>query len=70
MRRYITLALVSLLALSSCLQREPTGVQRRPFQARLFVRADLSGTLIATVVLEVTAPDIVTPLVFAKVLGW
>jgi hypothetical protein len=32
--------------------------------ASLVVRADLSGTAVATVVVEVTAPDITTPLVF------
>jgi hypothetical protein len=60
MRIRITVTLASLLALSSCSQTvgpETTG-------ATLFVRADVSGTAVATVVVEVTAPDLPTPLVF------
>jgi hypothetical protein len=64
MRRRITAALVSLLALSSCLPHEPTGTEGRADQARLLVRADLTGTAIAMVVVEVRAPDIPVPLVF------
>ena len=64
MRRRIAAALVSLIALGSCLPRDPAGPEGRAVQASLLVRADLSGTPIATVVVEVTAPDIATPLVF------
>jgi len=64
MRRRIAAALVSLIALGSCLPREPAGPGGRGADARLLVRADVSGTPIATVVVEVTAPDIPTPLVF------
>ena len=64
MRRWLTPALVSLLALSSCLQREPMGTEEGGRQATLSIRADLTGTPVATVVLQVTAPDIAVPLVF------
>jgi glucose/arabinose dehydrogenase len=60
----ITAALGSILALSSCLPGAPAGPDGRAEQAILLVRADLSGTLVATVVVQVTAPDIATPLVF------
>ena len=64
MRRLITATLLSLIAFGSCLQREPAGVEGRAVQTTLFIRAALTGTTVATVVVEVTAPDIVTPLVF------
>jgi uncharacterized protein YjdB len=64
MRQRIAAALVSLIALGSCLPRDPAGPEGRAVQASLLVRADLSGTPVATVVVQVTAPDIVTPLVF------
>ena len=54
---FASFALASLLAFASCTQR---GVVE-PFQtgaATLVIRADLSGTAVATVVVEVTAPDI------------
>ena len=51
-----------MLALGSCVGHEPTGSP--PAQTTLIVRADLSGTAVATVVVEVTAPDIPTPVVF------
>src|SRR2546427_12996163 len=56
--------MVSLLALGSCLPSEPTGSRSRPAETTLLVRADLSGTTVATVVVEVTAPDIAARLVF------
>jgi len=59
-----TAALISILAVGSCLPREATGPEGGSGQARLLVRADVSGTAIATVVVEITAPDIATPLVF------
>jgi len=60
----IATALGAILALSSCLLREPTGPDGRAEQAILLVRADVSGTLVATVVVQLTAPDIPTPLMF------
>ncbi len=56
--------LVALLALGSCLPSEPTGSRPRPAETTLLVQADLSGTTVATVVVEVTAPDIPATLVF------
>jgi len=64
MRLRMTAALVSLLALSSCLQHESTAPEARAVQTTLFIRANLSGTPVATVVVRVTAPDIATPLTF------
>jgi hypothetical protein len=64
MRWRIAATLVSLVALGSCLLREPAGPEGHAVQASILVRADLSGTVIALVVVEVTAPDIATPLVF------
>jgi collagenase-like protein with putative collagen-binding domain/uncharacterized protein DUF6298/Big-like domain-containing protein len=64
MRRLLTATLLSLIALGSCLPREPAGVDGRAVQTTLFIRAALTGTTVATVVVEVTAPDIPTPLVF------
>jgi len=57
-------ALVSTLALGSCLGREPTDSPPRPPEARLLLRADLSGTAVATLVVEVTAPDVAPALLF------
>src|SRR3989475_5482034 len=56
--------MVSLLALGSCLPSEPKGSGSRLAETTLLVRADLSGTTVATMVVEVTAPDIATTLVF------
>jgi hypothetical protein len=63
-RLRIAAALGSILALSSCSPRQPAGPDGRGEQATLLIRADISGTLVATVVAQVTAPDIPTPLVF------
>jgi hypothetical protein len=58
-RAIVTLA--PLLILASCNPgTPPTGND----QAQLVIRADVSGTAVATVVVEVTAPDLTTPLVF------
>jgi hypothetical protein len=51
------------MALGSCVSREPAGVDGAA-RATLFIRAALTGTSVAMVVVEVTAPDIATPLVF------
>jgi len=64
MRRPITATLLSLIALGSCLSREPTGTDGRGVQTTLLIRAALTGTTVAMVVVEVTALDIPTPLVF------
>ena len=56
-------ALVSVLGLASCLS-EPADSGRRPPDARLLLRADLSATTVATLVVEVTAPDISPALLF------
>jgi hypothetical protein len=62
-RLWLGLALVSTLGLASCLS-EPTDSGPRPPEARLLLRADLSGTAVATLVVEVSAPDIIPPLLF------
>ena len=64
MRRPITATLLSLITLGSCLSREPTGTDGRGVQTTLLIRAALTGTTVAMVVVEVTALDIPTPLVF------
>ena len=51
-----------MVAMGAC--SEPTGSGRRPVDASLLVQADLSATAVMTVVVEVTAADIPTPLVF------
>ena len=58
----VTLALPLLLA-ASC-DRQPTGPTMFEEGAPLLIRADVSATLINTLVVEVTAPDITTLLVF------
>ncbi len=63
MRRLITATLL-LIACSACLSREPAGVDGSAVQTKLFIRAELTGTSVAMVVVEVTATDIPTPLVF------
>ena len=62
-RLWVGLALVSTLGLASCLS-EPTDSARQPPEARLLLRADLSATTVATLVVEVTAPDISPGLLF------
>jgi len=54
-------ALATLLALGSCIPSDPTGP---PARVALLVRADVSGTPAASLVAQVTAPDIAPPLVF------
>jgi hypothetical protein len=63
-RLWLTAALVSTLGLGSCLQSVPTDSSRQPSEARLLLRADLSGTAVATLVVEVTAADIAPTLLF------
>jgi hypothetical protein len=53
-----------LVALNACLPTDPTAPPVDAARAALLVRADLSGTTVATVVVEVTAPDIPDTLVF------
>jgi len=60
----MTAAVLAILGLASCLQREPVGPAVQAGAAALALRADFSGTPVATLVVEVTAPDIPTPLVF------
>ena len=62
-RLWLGLALVSTLGLASCLS-EPTDSGRRPPEARLLLRADLSRAAVATLVAEVTAADIPAALIF------
>ena len=57
-----TLVLPLLLAVAACDRNGPEFPSNG--DAFLAVRADVSGTLIAVVVVQVTAPDITTPLVF------
>ncbi len=63
MRREIAAALVLVIGLGAC-RGEPAGPDGHVLPTKLIVRADVSGTAIAMVVVEVTAPDIATPLVF------
>ena len=60
----VAVALGLMLGLGSCLPTEPTGSLPRAGETTLLVRADLSGTAAATVVVEVTAPDFATAMVF------
>jgi len=53
----------AVLAVSSCLV-DPTGTHTRPGEAKLLLQANLSGSAVATVVVQVTAADIPSPLVF------
>ncbi len=62
-RLCLAAALLSAVGLGSCLS-EPTDSTRPPSEAKLLLRADLSGTAVATLVVEVTAPDIAPPLLF------
>jgi len=57
-------ALVSLHVLASCSASSVTRPRGDDGQASLVVTVDVSATSVATVVVEVTAPDITTPLVF------
>ncbi|HWP36231.1 MAG TPA: Ig-like domain-containing protein [Gemmatimonadales bacterium] len=59
--RRLPVALAACLALAGCAPEGPSAPAR---EATLFVRADVSATLAVTLVLEVTAPDLATPLVF------
>src|SRR5207245_905671 len=59
----VAAALALLLGLGSCLSREPT--ESSPLvETTLLVRANLSGTAVASIVVEVTAPDLPTPVAF------
>ena len=59
----VAAALALLLGLGSCLGREPT--ESSPLvETTLLVRANLSGTAVASMVVEVTAPDLPTPVAF------
>ena len=63
-RAQIAAAAVAVLLVGSCLGGDPTGTRPHPSDARLLLQADLSGTAVATLVVEVTAADIPTPLTF------
>jgi hypothetical protein len=60
---WLGVALVATLGLASCLSL-PTDSARQPPQTRLLLRADLSATAVATLVVEVSAPDIAPALLF------
>lgn len=55
--------LLTALVAGACRPDDPTGT-RGPTETALLVRVDLSGTAVATIVVDVTAPDIAPPLVF------
>ena len=59
---FISITLAGLLALTSCGRQ--TAVGPGSGEGTLVIRADVSGTAVATVVVNVAAPDIPTPLVF------
>ncbi len=63
MRRGFAGALVALLALSACVDHETAGPDINAGRAVLSIRANVAGTAVAMVVVEVTAPDIATPVV-------
>jgi len=56
-----SMALACVVAWVSC---NPNGIGPTGGEATLSIRADVSGTSVATVVVDVTAPDIPTALVF------
>src|ERR1700704_3142928 len=60
----LAVALGSLLLLGSCLPHDVTEPRSHPSEATLLVRANVAGTAVATLVVEVSAPDIAPPLVF------
>src|SRR5205809_6469970 len=59
---FISITLAGLLALTSCGRQ--TAVGPGSGEGTLVIRADVSGTAVATVVVNVAARDIPTPLVF------
>ena len=59
---FTSFALASLLALPSCARENAIGPGGG--EGTLVIRADVTGTAVATVVVDVTAPDIATALVF------
>ena len=59
---FISITLACQLALPSCGNQSAVGPGGG--QGTLVIRADVSGTAVATVVVNVAAPDIPTPLVF------
>ena len=63
MRRFTAAALVAVVVLGACMGHEPNGPNGAAGSATLSIRADLSGTVVATVVVVVTAADITTPIV-------
>ena len=63
LRPRLAAALILILGLASCLQ-SPTDNRSSLSDAKLLLRADLSGTAVATIVVEVTAPDIAPALLF------
>ncbi len=63
-RARIAAAAVAVLVVGSCLAGDPTGTPLHRSDARLLLQADLSSTSVASLVVEVTAADIPTPLVF------
>jgi glucose/arabinose dehydrogenase len=60
----LAVALGSLLLIGSCLPHDVTEPRSHPSEATLLVRANVAGTAVATLVVEVSAPDIAPPLVF------
>jgi len=60
-RSFAMAAFSSLLVLVSC---SPGTAPGDRVDAKLIVTANVSGTAVATVVVEVTAPDLATPMVF------
>lgn len=63
-KRTRKLVLVLSLSLMSGCERPPTNPSLLEGQASLFVLANVPPTLVNTLVVEVTAPDIITPLIF------
>ncbi|HEU5262511.1 MAG TPA: PQQ-dependent sugar dehydrogenase [Gemmatimonadales bacterium] len=60
----LAVAAASVVALGGCLSRDVTEPPGSGRAITLFVRADVSASGVAIVAVEVTAPDITTPLVF------
>src|SRR5205814_2784390 len=63
-RAHTAAAAVAVLLVGSCLAGDSTGTRLPRSDARLLLRADLASTAVATLVVDVTAADIPTPLVF------
>jgi hypothetical protein len=63
-RLWLVAALLATFGLASCLSEPTDSTRPPPAEAHLLLRADLSTTAVATLVVEVSAPDITPGLLF------